>query len=244
MRALLLLLPLAACFPAKDPDGTSGTEDTGDTGGVDTADTQDTEDTGVDDTGDTDTGPDDTGDTDTGPDDTGPSEGEPPLPGDLLVTEFMYNPAEPVSDATGEWFEVENLSGIALDLDGVLVSDDATNAHTIAGPLVFGPGDRLVIGRSRDGAVNGGAPVDYAIPGTEFEMSNSADEIVLSLDGTLLDRVAYDEATFPNVTGYSVQLRAGNDTASNDVGTHWCQGTRTYGDGVNVGTPGGENEGC
>ncbi len=42
--------------------------------------------------------------------------------GDLVISEVMANPSA-VSDTTGEWFEIYNSSGAAIDLNGLILMD-------------------------------------------------------------------------------------------------------------------------
>ncbi|MEZ5196045.1 MAG: lamin tail domain-containing protein [Bacteroidales bacterium] len=52
---------------------------------------------------------------------------------DIIITEVMQNP-DSVGDTSGEWFEVYNNTGIAVDMTGWVMKDLGTNSHTIAGP--------------------------------------------------------------------------------------------------------------
>jgi Lamin Tail Domain len=71
-------------------------------------------------------------------------------PGDLIITEVMANPAA-VSDANGKWFEIRNLTGNSLNLNGLTLSDNGSDFHIIdIGPLMLNPFDYFVFGRSGD----------------------------------------------------------------------------------------------
>ncbi|NIW44680.1 MAG: hypothetical protein GWN14_16030, partial [candidate division Zixibacteria bacterium] len=52
-------------------------------------------------------------------------------PGDLVITEFMANPAA-VLDSDGEYVEFYNNTGSAIDINGFTLRDDGTNSHTIS----------------------------------------------------------------------------------------------------------------
>jgi hypothetical protein len=164
------------------------------------------------------------------------------LPGDLVVTEVMTNPAA-VSDANGEWFEVVNRAPMAVDLDGLELSDLDTNHFVVAGPLVVGPGGRVVFGASDDPAVNGGAAVDYRWSG--FSLANGEDEIVITAAGLEIDAVAWDDgATFPDPDGAAMQLDPSAENAvDNDDGGAWCTAVLVFGEG-DLGTPGLPNDLC
>lgn len=260
----MFLLPfaLSACLPiyTSDPDKTEG--DTS----VDTADMDtdsDTEsDTGTDyDSGtntdyDSDTNTDTDSDTDADSDadsdthldtDTAVSAdcsaaGPAPALGDIVLTEILKNP-DIIADELGEWFEVQNVGTGAVDLCGLVVTDTGTDSHTIARSVSVAAGGYAVIGRSSDTSANGGVTVDYAIPDATFQLGNDGDELIVTGSGGELDRVVYDQTTFPDTKGRSMQLQV-VDTASNDLAASWCEGTATYGTGDNVGTPGAVNDSC
>ncbi|RMG10313.1 MAG: hypothetical protein D6729_19665, partial [Deltaproteobacteria bacterium] len=167
-------------------------------------------------------------------------------PGDVLVSEFMANPIG-VPDADGEWVELTNVTGYDIDLGGFVLADaDPMNpdTYTITGPLTIPAGGTVVLGRNADSAVNDGVPVDQAY-GTAFALANSADEILLSWQGTEIDRVEYDTAagwTIDPGVANSVDpnlLRPGDPTV-NDSG--WCQAVTPYGTQGNLGTPNAAND--
>jgi hypothetical protein len=172
-------------------------------------------------------------------------------PGDIVITEIMNNPA-PVSDTTGEWFEVFNSTSDAIDVNGWVVKDDGSNTHTIDGSVggstVIPAGEYFVLGRISDTSTNGGAVVDYEYGTSGFTLGNGADEVVLlSSEGTEIARVNYDGgSTFPDLTGASMQLDpASINESDNDTGSNWCASTSDYGDGTgSLGTPGSPNDTC
>ena len=163
--------------------------------------------------------------------------------GDLVVTEVMQNP-NAVADSSGEWFEVYNDSGSAVDLSGLVVKDTGTNTFTVSGALVVAAGGYVVFGKDSNTAVNGGVTVDYAF-GTKMDLGNGSDSVYLTYGSTTIDAVVWDNgATFPDPTGYSMSLDPdARDTSSNDTGSNWCEASSTYGDG-DYGTPGADNDEC
>jgi hypothetical protein len=159
--------------------------------------------------------------------------------GDLVISEFMPNPAV-VSDGVGEWFEIYNAAGADVDLEGLVVSDNAAT-FTVAGSLVLADGDYLVFGVEDDTTVNDNLPVDYEYSGPA--LANSGDEITLN-NGTIdLDQVVYDSAWSVS-SGYALALdpAALNATDNDDV-ANWCAATSLYGTS-NYGTPGAANSSC
>jgi hypothetical protein len=162
-------------------------------------------------------------------------------PGDLAITEIMTNP-NVVADSLGEWIEVRNTSTVAIDLNGLQVSDDGADSYTVTTSEVVAPGDFFVLGRDANPANNGGVPVDVAY-GTGFSLTNTVDEVVLSYAGTELDRVAYGLG-WPLPVGRSSTLDPlSYDVDANDHLMHWCEAVTAYGPG-DRGTPGRENDDC
>lgn len=98
---------------------------------------------------------------------------------DLYISEVMANPAA-VSDTLGEWFELYNPTPGAVDLNGILLSDDGSNSHVMHsdGALLINPGAYFVLGRSGDISSNGGYHADYVYG--NFSLNNGSDQIVLS----------------------------------------------------------------
>ena len=152
----------------------------------------------------------------------------------------MQNPSA-VADGSGEWFEVFNPTGSAIDINGWTIEDNDFDSHVInnGGPLVTPAGGFLVLGNNADFATNGGGNVDYEFSG--IFLVNGSDELVL-LDDTFteIDRVEWDNgATFPDPTGASMSLV--NPSFDNNVGSNWCEASTPFGAG-DLGTPGATND--
>jgi hypothetical protein len=162
-------------------------------------------------------------------------------PGDVVVNEIMQNP-QAVADTGGEWIELLNTTGHAVDLNGWTLRDDGSDSHRIQndGPLLIAPGGCLVLGRNANSATNGGVPVDYQYTG--FILANTDDEVVL-LDaaGAEIDRVAYDGgATFPNPDGASMALLSPD--LDNSLGQNWVVSAGLWpGSAGDLGSPGTAN---
>ncbi|MCP3669094.1 MAG: lamin tail domain-containing protein [Gammaproteobacteria bacterium] len=153
-------------------------------------------------------------------------------PGDLIISEVMANPAA-VSDANGEWFEIYNLTGNSLDLNGITLSDSGSNLHVVdfAGPLTISSHDYLVFGRGGVASANGGYAADYVY--SDFTLSNSSDDIILSAGGVEIVRLEY--ASGFAVAGVSREL-TGTVGPLLD-GVDYVLSISPYGDG-DIGTPG------
>lgn len=158
-------------------------------------------------------------------------------PGDLIISEVMADPAV-VSDARGEWFELHNLTGSSLDLNGLYLSDSGANLHVIdnGGALTLNPFGYLVFGKSDDVLLNGDYVADYVYTG--FTLANSDDEIIIATDaGVELVRLEYTQGFA--VTGKSRELAG---TVGFPLsGTDYVLSTSTYGLG-DFGTPGGAGD--
>lgn len=161
-------------------------------------------------------------------------------PGDVVITEIMQNP-DAVSDTYGEWIELYNTTAAGIDINGWVIGDGGSEAHTIAagGSLVIPAGGFLVLGRNDDPAVNGGYTCNYKY--SAITLGNAADRVVIRQGTTTIDSVAYDDgATFPDPTGASMECI--DPLADNRVGSNWAECVvSTYGAG-DYGTPGAPND--
>ena len=60
-----------------------------------------------------------------------------------------------MGDGSGEWFEITNISGAAVDLDGLQVSDTGGAAFTVSGTVAITAGGSVVLGNNADPLTNG-----------------------------------------------------------------------------------------
>lgn len=163
--------------------------------------------------------------------DAGPMVGQlPRVPnryGEVIVSELMPDPTL-LTDALGEWIELSNTTDANLELEGCTISDDRTDESLIASLIIPAHG-YVVLARSDQAAPT----VDQVIRGTV--LANTTDEVIVTCDGILIDRVAYGPG-FPRPVGKSMQLDpAYFDADDNDVAAHWCAAT---------GSPGATNPVC
>ncbi len=169
--------------------------------------------------------------------------GIPPAEGEVIFTEFMYDPSGAIIDNDGEWFEIYNITESILDLEDCTVSDSNGVEGSISiENLRLGPGDYAIFGRSNDQEVNGGLEFHQLF---EFALNNSSDTITLQCADVVVDVVAYDEAEgFPAARGNSLILDPQSwDAAANDEGSNWCRSSRPY-HSNNTGSPGFLNQDC
>ncbi len=143
--------------------------------------------------------------------------------GATIVTEIMQNPSA-VGDSAGEYFEVTNVWTDPINLDSWVVYDKGSDSFNVNKPegIVIAPGQSAVFCINADPSVNGGVQCDYDFD--NFALANADDEILLSLDGTVIDEVDYDGGPdFPDPAGSSMNLDpAKYDHLENDTGANWC----------------------
>ncbi|MEO1528344.1 MAG: lamin tail domain-containing protein [Planctomycetota bacterium] len=167
-------------------------------------------------------------------------------PGDVIINEIMKDPSA-VADGDGEYFEVYNTTASPIDINGWTISDLGTDSHTISngGPLEVPANGYLVLGINSDSLTNGGVTVDYEYSG--FTLGNGDDEVVLTdALATEIDRVEYLDATFPDVTGASLELLPSvlglaSPGTENDNPLNWQSSNTLIGAGPDFGTPGAVN---
>lgn len=168
--------------------------------------------------------------------------------GELVFTEWMQNP-ELMADNDGEWVELFNPAfDRTLTLRGCVLHDGGLDRHTITAEVLVAPRGFVVLAASA-GALGERQPgLDYVYSG--FVLSNSADELMLSCGGQVIDAVVYGGGRhFPTAAGASVSLDpAAFDARVNDEGERWCVATSVYRRAVEGqgerGTPGMLNDRC
>ena len=163
--------------------------------------------------------------------------------GDLVISEIMRNPSG--GDDAGEWVELYNPQTVARRLDGCVLKDDGSDAHTLpaSGAPVVPARGYVVLGRSADFAANGGFAPDCVYAG--FVLANSSDEVVLSCGGVEIDRVVYTDAGWPTSASHAMSLSNSQlDAVHNDAPASWCDATTTFGRGTDYGSPRRPNPAC
>ena len=153
----------------------------------------------------------------------------------ILITEFMPNP-NAVSDNNGEWLELFNPGSVKVNINGWTLKDNGVDKEKIAhtGPLYVPANGFLVLGRSKDKATNGGAPVAYAYGA--FFLSNTSDEVILQNEkGQTMDSFSYS-ASLSIPTGASLSVKSPG--ANKNLPTSWCTETTAWsGSSGDKGTP-------
>lgn len=165
------------------------------------------------------------------------------VPGDLVITEIMANPAG--SDTANEWFEIYNASGRPLDATGlVLVMSKADGSsekpHTIEG-LSFEIGQYAVMGDVMHDEALLPAHVDYGYGNALGSMNNTAGRLAIYCGESLIDQAFYENPGDGVSRGYDGSRTP--DASGNDDLTAWCDATTPF-DEEQLGTPGGPNDVC
>ena len=160
----------------------------------------------------------------------------PPGPGDLRISEYMANPAA-VSDATGEWFEVQVLADV--DLNGLQIGqtsdpydadetvDDDDNAC-----ISVSAGDFVVFAVNTTAGQNGG--IAGAIDTNQtLSQGENGDSLFIGFAGAVIDEVTWGAGAI--IEGTATSLDPGGDV--------FCPAVDAYGAG-DLGTPGTANPAC
>ncbi len=141
---------------------------------------------------------------------------EPATPGDIVITEIMYNP-DCVGDTNGEWVEIQNRTNATIDMRGWVFSDDDGTSGRLDG-VVLSAGARAVLCKNQNTTVNGGVTCDLQI---DIGFANGSDLVyVLDATGQTIDSVRWF-STFPDEEGHSIAIDDETDHIENDEGENW-----------------------
>jgi hypothetical protein len=167
----------------------------------------------------------------------------------LVINEVLVNPANPLLDTDGEWFEVYNAGRFPVQMQGMVIADSAASGrrpyHLISSSLPVASGGYVVLGNSTSTTLNGGAPVDYSY-GASLSIVNSLDAVkvarVYGSDTLTIDRTQYASAAISAKDGVSRELKNPGLDNSNMDGSNWDDPsvTAVYGPGGR-GTPKAQN---
>lgn len=168
------------------------------------------------------------------------------LPGDLVITELMIDPAG--ADSGREWLEIYNAGPMEVDLQGVLLvhsAEDGTNAklHRIGRSWLIPSDDYGVAGAVLDEEdVLVLLPhVDYGYAEVLGDMRNTAGRLAVACESEVIDDVIYGEATEGAARGFTGDRTP--DATGNDDLTLWCDASTEL-DAESRGTPGEPNDIC
>lgn len=168
-------------------------------------------------------------------------------PGDLVITELRG--PQSGSDDRGQFIELYNATGDALDLRGLVIRlyrlDGSSEARVIVRqPLPVAAGGYAVLG---PGSALAALPyVDYAMENDMTSDLFPAGAVDVSARGVQIDRVVY--GTLPPSGSYSLGATEEPPSAdANDVDGAWCPDLSTddtIDDELAIGSPGLENAPC
>ena len=167
-----------------------------------------------------------------------------PAAGQLVITEFLANPANVTgfTDAQREWVEVKNTGNAAFDLNELGLARTGGTAQAINSTTCksVAAGGYALFARSNDPAVNAMLPAVDAVF-TFGLIDNTGDFEVRDNTNAVLDVI-----TYPSVTsGVSKSLDPDQQTVTgNDTPANFCAGVGGYGDMSNMGTPKADNAQC
>jgi hypothetical protein len=168
------------------------------------------------------------------------------LPGDLVITEIMNNPAA-VLDADGEWFEIHNTTNQPIDLNGILIRHQpgSSTPVPIDASVMVPANGFVVLGCNGDPATNGNVTVDY-VYGFEVSLHNALDYLAIERsDAVVIDETSWDEASGLDPDGESRNLDPQfMSAAMNDDDTNYCMASSPIGGSTDLGTPGAPNDDC
>ena len=136
---------------------------------------------------------------------------EPPAaPGDLIISEISYHPADPTrseldagqsltppqlfADGDFEFLEFQNIAANAINLDGVHFTDGIEYTF---GPAIMLPGERIVLARNLAGfAARHGSPAGVQVLGPYTGALNNNSETIAyaAADGSPMQSFAYDDS--------------------------------------------------
>ncbi|MFD2566724.1 lamin tail domain-containing protein [Pseudotenacibaculum haliotis] len=162
-------------------------------------------------------------------------------PANIVITEIMYNAAEPGADIT-EYIELYNAGSSTVDLTGYSFSEGIIHTFT-SGSIA--PGAYFVITVNMTELDNRYGAGTADAQWTSGGLSNSGEDIILiDNGGTQIDIVDYDDnAPWPTeADGDGPSIRLCDPTADNNLGSNWSASTESIGVMINgfevKGTPG------
>ncbi len=171
-----------------------------------------------------------------------------PAPGDLVITEVMFQPSGPEPES--EWFEIYNQASGPRLLSGVTIEDGYLDTEVIASnPIVVAPpGEYLLLVRTMAGAQTAllpAASIVYAygvgVPddaGIELD-AGPFGEITLWSGQTAVADVPYGQWGV-SAPGQSLELST-SATSQSDP-SQWCIAENPWAPGSDDGTPGAASD--
>jgi hypothetical protein len=162
-----------------------------------------------------------------------------PGPGDVLITEVMFNPSGP--EPKSEWIELTNTTSAPLALDGLSIVDGAGRTHAIATGTTLAPGAHAIFARDKATAIAQKVPSTAVVYeyGTGIAdtagvlLTNGTTGAVSLKDGSQTIADAPYGPDYSTANGCSIQL---------DSKGAWCFSINAWATGSDKGTPGGASD--
>jgi len=150
-------------------------------------------------------------------------------PGDLMITELMIDPA---GGTEAQWFELRNLTGAPVDLDGFVIENEK-GSHRITGPVPVPPGGFAVLAAGPSAVVS--PTYVYA---AQIALDRQVDTLALVAGDSTIASASWGGTWFIPA-GASLALDPSQHwrgTVSNDSFDPWCN--------QGFGSPGALGLGC
>ena len=108
---------------------------------------------------------------------------------ELVISEFLYDPVDSLSDSKAEWIELKNTGDRRLNLSGCFVADNTDASHwaSLEG-IEVDAGDFVLVVRSDSYEDNGGLEADGVF---RFNLNNGGDDVRLICNDIVIDQITY-----------------------------------------------------
>ena len=163
------------------------------------------------------------------------------LPGDLVISEIMANPAG--TDTGNEWFEIYNAKSTAANLAGVQLgvskADKSGEKDFVIPSGSIPAGGYFVAGDADPKSLPTFENLSYG--NNLGSLRNTDGRIAITCAAATIDEVTY--STMSSGTSWQLSGASAPDYKANDDPANWCNSTNEYTTG-SFGTPGKANDVC
>jgi hypothetical protein len=165
-------------------------------------------------------------------------------PGDILISEIMYDP-DSLEDSAGEWFEIYNNTNAPVDIHQLVIRKNGTEQHIVNSSIIIAAHAYYALARTE----NAFAGIKY-VYGSSISLNNTGANLTLynygtdGSDGSVICAINYAADEFPTARGASICLSPAllNYTDA-QAGDSWCVSVTPY-NTEDLGTPGSQNDNC
>lgn len=167
------------------------------------------------------------------------------IPGDLVISEVMYNPT--CANDACEWIEVYNATGVDVNLKGLVIQDELMNPMAqglVAVDLFLAADGYAWLGKNDVMTWPYDGP-PHAFFGNKPDLNNggAGDLIVVRNTKEILDQTAKWAGQGGADAGISWHLKPDQiDAVANDDPANWCYALATFDSTNESGSPGAANE--